>query len=372
MIHTQDVKELVSPFLDKPIREFKLCCPLKYFATTRLNQILLNKGYELAHPEGMYFLRSRGDFVYLKRNEEAYMINILTTLDSSNLEILFANAFVEEYKGKYVAIHGLSMNIECSFKVPAFDSIKHTLPQSIVSVLDNTIWNFEEFCNRYSNNYISNTVGILVYAPPGYGKTFILRSYFNKLLLEKNFTVVQVYQRSIINLNLAELLSSCKSLYPCILFIEDIDIKFEDRREGIHPSIAGDLLETLEGLNQAEKVVIIATSNYVDGIEKALLRPGRFDYLIEIEKPSKAAKEEVLCKYLEGFDFGLPKYLKDEIIESSETFAELNGSFKHLVKTYLSTGEFPSHEEINSVIKQWKETRIKGVTTVESRKVGLI
>ena len=112
-----------------------------------------------------------------------------------------------------------------------------------------------------------------------------------------------------------------------MLFIEDIDLNFQDRRDEQFGNIAGDLLETLEGLHKAENVVLIATSNSVDVIDKALLRPGRFDYLIEIERPTSNAKKLALSKYEEDVDFNLPDNLCNQIVEICETFA---GTERHI------------------------------------------
>jgi SpoVK/Ycf46/Vps4 family AAA+-type ATPase len=167
------------------------------------------------------------------------------------------------------------------------------------------------------------------------------------------------------------LLNSCKALFPCILFLEDIDIKFKDREERVG-SLAGFLLETFEGLSQAEKIVLIATSNNVDVIEKALLRPGRIDYPIEIKKPSKSAKELVLSKYLDGLDFNLPLYLKETLINSVDTFAELKGAFQHVLRTYVSAGDFPPVEEVTKMIRIWKEAKVVGVSGERERKIGIV
>lgn len=373
MIHPSEIKEFVSPFLDKQIEEYNICCPLHYFATSTFYEVLVKNGYEIVHPEGMYFLRNRKEFVYIQRDESSFTLQIFTTLEYAELEDLFLEAFNQEYKNKYVLIQGLSRKIQGSLNAPEFEAIRHTLSKSVVPILENRLWNYKDFCTRYSRKGLSSTLGLLLYAPPGYGKSFILRSFLNKLIQEKDFTVVQVYQRSISKLNLAQLLDSCKFLFPCVLFIEDIDLRFKDRSEpNFGGSVAGDLLETFEGLYQVENVVLIATSNSVDVIEKALLRPGRFDYLIEIEKPTKQAKELALSKLIEEVDIEIPAFLADELIDESDTFAELKGAFQHIVMNFLSTEKFPPADEVKRMTTKWKETRTNGISIIDQKKVGLI
>ncbi len=368
---TESIYEYMSPFLDKPIVEYTLCCPLYYFARNRFKEILLNSGYELVHPDGIYFQRSQREFLYMESNEKyPYVLKFLTTLGLSALEKMFTKALREEYKNKYILIRGSSIKMQEDFKAPEFDQIKNTISNTVVSKLENSIYHFENFCDKYSKTHLSNTLGLLLYAPPGYGKSFILRSFLKKLLNERGFTVVQLHQRSIINVNLSQLLDSCKNLFPCVLFIEDMDLMFYDRKLG--RSATGESVETLEGLYQAENVVILATSNSVDEIDKALLRPGRFDYLIEIETPSYEAKKVVLSEYMKDIDFEIPNTMLEKLIEVSGTFAELKGGFQHLVRTYMGTSEFPEFKEIEDMTYAWKESRTNGVRMNGKKRVGLV
>jgi len=368
------IKEFTSPVLDMPLRKYKIHCPLHFFAFGTFKKVLLKNGYEVAHPEGIFYHRPNRALIYptIAGPHEYYTLMFLTTLDFKDLENLFFQAFNEDYKNKYVLIEGIeSCRVRNSLSGPHFDEIKHTLPQSVVTILENSLWKFEDFCNRFSRYNMSNTLGMLFYGKPGVGKTYILRSYFNKLLLERNFTIVQVYQDCLDYMNMSVLLNSCQALFPCILFLEDIDVNFKDRREPAN-SLVGFLLETFEGLLNVEKVVLIATSNNVDMIEKALLRPGRIDYLVELEKPSKSAKELVLSNYLNGSDLNLPDPLKELLINNVDTFAELKGGFQHLLRTYVTKGDFPSMEEVSRLIRTWKEAKVVGGLENGERRMGLV
>lgn len=372
-MHPRDVREYISPLFNKSTEDISISCPLHYFAVTGFKQTLLKSGYELAHPEDLYHNKSSKDFINVERDDSSYQLDFITTLNFSELENYFHTTFKNKYKGKYILIQGSKILIKSGLDTVEYEEIKNTIPENVVSILESSLWNYKEFCNRYAGKNLSNTLGLLLYAPPGYGKSFILRSYLNKLITERDFTVVQVYNRSISQVNLSQLLDSCSSLFPCILFIEDIDLKFQDRRDMQFGNIAGDLLETLEGLNKAENVVLIATSNSVDVIDKALLRPGRFDYLIEIERPTTNAKKLALTKYEEDVDFELPDNLNDQVVEVCETFAELKGTFQYIALAYMTSGNFPSIDEIYSMTNRWKDTRLDGVPVAEARnKVGLI
>jgi len=376
LIMERDIKEFISPVLDESIKTYKICCPLHFFALGRLKEVLGKNGYEIAHPEGIFFHRPSRELIYVEtelgRFYSPYTFKVITTLYLDELENLFSQAFLEEYKNKHVLIEGTeSYRTQNSLSSPNFDEIKDTLPQEVLTILEYSLWNFDDFCNKFSKNNLSNTLGILFYGPPGVGKTFVLRSYLNKLLRERKFTIVQVYQECLEHFNISVLLNSCKALFPCILLLEDIDIKFKDRQESAM-SLAGFLLETFEGLSQVEKVALIATSNNVDVIEKALLRPGRIDYLVEIGKPSKTAKELVLSRYLDGLDLNLPLPLRETLINNADTFAEMKGAVQHVLRTHVITGDFPSIQEVTRLIRTWKEAKVVGGLENGERRMGLV
>ncbi|MGB7293620.1 MAG: AAA family ATPase [Thermodesulfobacteriota bacterium] len=323
--------------------------------------------------ENILVNRDRQDFVYIdaEGDKHRYLLEVFTTLKFEEIEGFFAKAIEQEFKNKYVLIQGLSCKVLERFNTPDFDEIKPSVPSNVLSVLEKSLWNYEEFCSKHSKYRFSNTLGILIYGQPGIGKTFVLRSYLNKLLLERNFTIVQVYQNALRHLNISVLLDSCKYLFPCILFIEDIDIQFKDRSE-FASSLASQILETFEGLSQVRDVVLIATSNNVNVVEKAMLRPGRIDYLLDMDKPSRNVKESVLLKYTSELDFSFPEHLIDTMVNSVDTFAELNGAYQHVIRSYLSTAEFPSPDEIATMARRWRETRFSGLPEIKERKVGLV
>lgn len=368
----QLIKEFTSPVLDSQLKEYNISCPLHFFAFDCFKDVMVKKGYEKVHPDGIYFKRDSRDLIFPETMDirTPYNISVLTTLDFDDLEDIYYEAIREVYTNRYVLIEGVnSVRIQDSLKGADFETIRHTVPSEIVDVLENSLWNFEGFCSRFSENNISPTLGILLHGPPGVGKTFVLRSFFGKLIEEKGYTTVQIYQDCLNHINMSILLRSCNALFPCILFLEDIDMKYRDRQERIGTQ-AGFLLETFEGLSQVENIVLVATSNNVEVIEKALLRPGRIDYVMNFDNPSNAAKEYALDSYLEGLDINAPLHLREMLIRNSETFAELKGAVQHLLRTFSVRGEFPSIEEMTRMVGAWRETRLVGAVAQKEKGVG--
>ncbi len=367
------IKQIIHPILNKPINEYNITCPLHFLSYIRFKEILIENGYVYISSEDIYVNRDSMEFVYidLSESKKNYLLEVHTTLSLDKFESLYEKALIREFKNKYVLIEGLSCKVSKSLESEDYDDIKETIPDRLTSVLETSLWNYKELCKKYTNYNMSNTLGILIYGAPGVGKTYALRSYLKKLLNQRNFTIVQIYQDCLDYINMSVLLESCKKLFPCILFIEDMDIKYKDRTDSIS-SLAGGLLETFDGLSRVENVVFIATSNHYDAIEKALLRPGRIDYMIKIDAPSIELKSQALSKYLEKIDFDIPQNIQDYLINNSNTLAELNGEFQHIIRSYISDGTIPKLDEIESMLSQWKDTMSSGAFSSDSRKIGLV
>lgn len=95
---------------------------------------------------------------------------------------------------------------------------------------------------------------------------------------------------------------------PSIIFFDEIDSIGVSR--GDHSNSASDrvlcqILTEMDGVRGLEKVLVIGATNRVDILDKALLRPGRFDRIIEIPLPDQNTRKEMIRNYLDGLDIGV-------------------------------------------------------------------
>jgi len=67
-----------------------------------------------------------------------------------------------------------------------------------------------------------------------------------------------------------------------------------------------------------------------------------------------------------------PDDLKNLIIDSVDTIAELNGAYQHIVRYYLSEGEFPDNLEVKEMTSKWASARENGISNYGDKKVGLV
>ena len=164
--------------------------------------------------------------------------------------------------------------------------------------------------------------GVLLYGPPGCGKTLIAkavakslaekvaertgrddaRSYFlnvkgpellNKYVGETERQIREIFQRA---------KERSEEGLPVIVFFDEMDSIFRTRGTGIssdvESTIVPQLLSELDGVETLKNVIVIGASNREDLIDPAILRPGRLDVKIKIERPDGPQAKDIMAKYL--------------------------------------------------------------------------
>ncbi|MFC3996362.1 proteasome ATPase [Nocardiopsis sediminis] len=164
--------------------------------------------------------------------------------------------------------------------------------------------------------------GILLYGPPGCGKTLIAKAVANSLakqVAEK--TGHDVGKSFFLNIKGPELLNKyvgeterhirlvfqrarekADEGTPVIVFFDEMDSIFRTRGSGVSSdvenTIVPQLLSEIDGVEGLENVIVIGASNREDMIDPAILRPGRLDVKIKIERPDAEAARDIFSKYI--------------------------------------------------------------------------
>jgi transitional endoplasmic reticulum ATPase len=156
--------------------------------------------------------------------------------------------------------------------------------------------------------------GILLYGPPGTGKTLLARAVATEA--SANFISIkgpEVFSKWVGESEKAirEIFKKAKQSSPSIVFLDELDALAPRRGAsgdaGASERVVNQLLTSLDGLERLEQVVVLAATNRPDMVDSALLRPGRFDRLVLVPAPDRAARMAILKVHtkdmpLEGVD----------------------------------------------------------------------
>jgi len=164
--------------------------------------------------------------------------------------------------------------------------------------------------------------GVLLYGPPGCGKTLIAKAVANSLAKKVALVTGRPDGRAyFLNIKGPELLNKyvgeterhirlvfqrarekASEGTPVIVFFDEMDSIFRTRGSGVssdvETTIVPQLLSEIDGVETLENVVVIGASNREDMIDPAILRPGRLDVKIKIERPDAEAARDIFGKYI--------------------------------------------------------------------------
>jgi transitional endoplasmic reticulum ATPase len=147
---------------------------------------------------------------------------------------------------------------------------------------------------------VSPPKGILLHGPPGTGKTLIAKAVAK--MTESNFIAVkgpELLSKWVgeSEKGVREIFRKARQAAPCIIFFDEID-SLVPRRNGsdsshVSENVVSQILTEIDGLEELHGVVIIGATNRLDIVDEALLRPGRFDRMIEVPKPDAKGRKHI-------------------------------------------------------------------------------
>jgi len=145
--------------------------------------------------------------------------------------------------------------------------------------------------------------GILLFGPPGCGKTLLAKAVANES--RSNFITVkgpEIFSKWVgeSEKTVREIFRKARQASPSIIYFDEIDaitaarISYEGSGSGVTSSVVNQILVEMDGLENRKGVVVIASTNRPDLVDSALLRPGRFDRLLYITAPDLESRIKIL------------------------------------------------------------------------------
>lgn len=158
--------------------------------------------------------------------------------------------------------------------------------------------------------------GILLYGPPGTGKTLIAKAVAASLAgpdAEQETYFISIKGPELLNKYVGETERQIRAIFgrartlasqdvPVVIFFDEIEALFRTRGTGISSDvetmIVPQLLAEMDGVEALDNVVVIGASNRPDMIDPAVLRPGRLDVRVRIDRPTRRQARDIFAKYL--------------------------------------------------------------------------
>lgn len=184
---------------------------------------------------------------------------------------------------------------------------------------------------KYGQPYVKT---YLFYGPPGTGKTSLVKALSHKFNLD---IMVFSFQEQMTDDALANALGTIKN--TCILLLEDIDCAFQ-KRDGATKGIThSGLYNMLDGVSSTNGLVTIITTNYIEKLDSALIRPGRIDMMIPFDKFTRKQVEKIFDIYEKAYLPETYEYIHNECKKSSIPPAGLSSFLFRNRKNNLSDEE---------------------------------
>ena len=255
--------------------------------------------------------------------------------------------------------------------------------------------------------------GVLLYGPPGCGKTLVAKAIANSLAKQiQKKTGKEGIKGYFINVKGPELLNKyvgeterkirevfqkdrekAKDGFPVVIFFDEMDSLFRSRGMGISSDMESTVVPTflaeIDGVEGLKDVIVVGASNRQDLLDPAVLRPGRLDIKIKIDRPNAEGAKDIFSKYmnanlpiapseLERFDNDVGEAIKSMVSDATDEMFSDSSENKFIEVTYargeretLYFKDFISGAMIENIVARAKKFAIKRIIADDANEKGI-
>lgn len=323
----------------------------------RIDKVFFTEVYELT--DGCYFYL----FLNINPNEIIDRRGKYDLLRIKNAERELLGVIVEQHTNQILSAVVSDLTTMKGFDcIAGMADLKNLLIAEVINPLRNP--------EKFAKFKVSIPNGIILYGPPGCGKTFIVRKLAEELGYNffdvKHSDLATPYIHGAVG-NIGKVFETAKSSAPAIVFFDEISGLLPNR-QNLHESSSHkeeEVNEFLIQLNDAadNNILVVGATNYIDRIDPAILRPGRMDKKIYVGPPDTEARKELFKLGLSG-----RPYSKDMNFNKLAKLTE-NYSSADIVEGIIENAARGAANLDEAVIdQQMLEREIKKVKPVEDNK----
>ncbi len=225
--------------------------------------------------------------------------------------------------------------------------------------------------------------GILLYGPPGCGKTLLAKAVANEI----NAHFISISGPEILNKYLGQSEENLRSIFteaakkaPSIIYFDEFDSLAANRNQELDPynsRVVNQILTLLDGMDDNSKICVIASTNRIDMIDEAIKRPGRFDYVLEVTKPTLDGCKQIFNIYTQNMpieeSFDKEQFVNDYLFGSTGAeiaFVATEAAYNSIRRTVdIDSVLSGNHVNLNNTNKIIESDFLKAVEALrENRK----
>lgn len=251
---------------------------------------------------------AEGNNIELIQNPQPVILKMSQTLFSLLPTLVIVALFIMVFKMQGLGEKGKVYDAETTKEKIKFDDVAglDEEKQEMIEIVQ-----FLKEPEKFTKMGAKVPKGVLLYGKPGTGKTLIAKAIAG----EAGVPFISMSGSEFIEMfaglgasRVRKLFEKARKVAPCIVFIDEIDAIGSRRSSGNgaeseNNQTLNQLLVEMDGFDTNETIIVLAATNRPEMLDKALLRPGRFDRQITINVPDKRGREEILKIHSKGKNF---------------------------------------------------------------------